>query len=451
MKEQWRKDMQQKMADYRKAAPEVSWEEMETALAAQGKARTVPGWGRWMAAAAVAALVAGIGWQLLTGQQQAGAPQLAETAGPTIKGPAAQTGSQTETETAGSRPARQPLQARLTAAYTAPARPGTPATHGRGSQQAATATADSPAAEAASDRPATPQPGATSQPPAGAATASPADTPAPNRQPLSNNGSARRNGQHATPGGQQQPIQHPRRPFPPASRQQPGSGLRLTAQAYLSNAMADRRQTTSLTAQMAQANPYGEYSKDMSSTHAFYTSDNMPHIEESVHHSQPVRFGLSLRYRLNGRWSVEGGLAYAYLASDITRKGNGYTYNISQRLSYVSLPVNASYHAWESRHFALYASAGAAVGKMVKGTRSTEGIVNGTAEPATTESVSIRPLQFSLNCAAGAEYKFGSGLSAYAEPGLAYYFDNHSAIPTFYQDKPLAFNLSIGLRLSLGR
>ena len=36
MKEQWKKQMQQKMADYRESDIEVSWAELEEALAAKG-------------------------------------------------------------------------------------------------------------------------------------------------------------------------------------------------------------------------------------------------------------------------------------------------------------------------------------------------------------------------------------------------------------------------------
>jgi len=66
-----------------------------------------------------------------------------------------------------------------------------------------------------------------------------------------------------------------------------------------------------------------------------------------------------------------------------------------------------------------------------------------------TNSVSIHPLQFSVSGAAGAEFRFSPQLSLYAEPGLGYWFDNGSDIPTYYQDKPLSFSLSLGLRLNL--
>ena len=78
--------------------------------------------------------------------------------------------------------------------------------------------------------------------------------------------------------------------------------------------------------------------------------------------------------------------------------------------------------------------------KMVKGSRTTQGETN---------SVSIHPLQVSVNGAAGAEFKFTEGLSLYAEPSLNYYFDNGSSIPTLYQEKPLNFNLNVGIRFNL--
>ena len=42
-------------------------------------------------------------------------------------------------------------------------------------------------------------------------------------------------------------------------------------------------------------------------------------------------------------------------------------------------------------------------------------------------------------------------LSIYAEPGVAYYFDNKSSLRTIYQEKPFNFNLNLGLRFNLGK
>ena len=91
------------------------------------------------------------------------------------------------------------------------------------------------------------------------------------------------------------------------------------------------------------------------------------------------------------------------------------------------------------------------VEKMVKGSQTSQTVVNGQKEPEHTEDVSIRPLQVSLTCGVGVEYKADRILSIYAEPGLTYHFDNHSVVPTFYQDKPLGFNLNVGLRFNIGK
>lgn len=49
-----------------------------------------------------------------------------------------------------------------------------------------------------------------------------------------------------------------------------------------------------------------------------YTTDRNTAPDMEVHHRQPLRFGLSLRYRIDDRWSLEAGLAYTRLISDIT-------------------------------------------------------------------------------------------------------------------------------------
>ena len=65
------------------------------------------------------------------------------------------------------------------------------------------------------------------------------------------------------------------------------------------------------------------------------------------------------------------------------------------------------------------------------------------------KSLDTSPWQFSINEAVGAEYKLTDIFSLYAEPGLGYYFKDGSTTSTIYQDRPLNFNLSIGIRFNL--
>lgn len=186
---------------------------------------------------------------------------------------------------------------------------------------------------------------------------------------------------------------------------------RLTAKVYISSTMAGRQTGISENQNMAEI-------KDSLQT---------LQTEQYIHHRQPIRFGLSFRYCLNDRWSVEGGLSYTRLSSDITITENGVTKVSEQRLNYIGLPLKINYELWKSNHFGLYISAGGAIEKRLDAS----------------------PWQFSLNGAAGAEYKLTNVFSLYAEPGMGYYFKDGSATPTIYKDHPLNFNLNLGLRFKL--
>ena len=128
------------------------------------------------------------------------------------------------------------------------------------------------------------------------------------------------------------------------------------------------------------------------------------------------------------------------LNADITRTTDGQSVELEQALTYLGIPLQASYLIWGYRRFSVYVSAGALVEKMVDGKRTMQG---------RKEKVSIHPLQVSLNSAVGAEYRFVDWLSLFAEPGLSYSFDNGSSIPTIYQETPLNFNLNLGFRFNI--
>ena len=62
MKEQWIQEMRQKMADYRRTAPEVSWEEIERAMSANKTRKTRRLWLQRVAATAAILLIGGVGY-----------------------------------------------------------------------------------------------------------------------------------------------------------------------------------------------------------------------------------------------------------------------------------------------------------------------------------------------------------------------------------------------------
>ncbi|MDE5916123.1 MAG: hypothetical protein K2G71_06075, partial [Duncaniella sp.] len=58
-------------------------------------------------------------------------------------------------------------------------------------------------------------------------------------------------------------------------------------------------------------------------------------------------------------------------------------------------------------------------------------------------------LQFSIESGIGIEYRLTRGINIYAEPSVTYYPDNNSSLPTMWQERPLMFNIPIGIRFCL--
>lgn len=179
---------------------------------------------------------------------------------------------------------------------------------------------------------------------------------------------------------------------------------------------------------------------------------NKGHLaDRRVRHRLPVHAGASIAYRINDRVSVETGIAYSYLSADIHEGSDSYYFAGEQSLHYVGIPVGVRVRAMSWKNFDIYVGAGFEADKCVSGTIKKAYVINGQTRDDGHESISIRPLQWSVNAGAGVQYNFSSMVGIYAEPGLSYYFDNGSNIETIYSEKPLNFNLNIGLRVSFGR
>jgi hypothetical protein len=407
MKEDSRKEMQEKLANYSQAAPDVSWEALEKALAANKVAasprREMPLWRIQVAAAAIILLVAGIGWRMVVSPD-----------------PVTKTTSRSTAKSEFMALDLEPLPEQHAVVQTT-----TTPVHSRAllavrqhiEEQTAVAAVTPP--EAVKET--------SSETPSEKTQQQPADRSVEQRPYQEQTLFASRN------------LHHRR-----------NTGSRLTAKVYMGNTMSGSSNASAITPMMAAATPIGTFSDALSNSVELMfnqTSD----IEQHVSHHQPLRFGVSLRYQLSERWSVESGLTYSLLSSDITRRSNNFNYHTDQKLTYVGIPVNVNYLLWSNRHFNVYGSAGTTVEKMVHGHQTTQSYVGGKATTAPTEHVTIRPLQWSFSGAAGVEYKIDRVLSFYAEPGLSFHLDNHSEVPTYYQDKPLGFNLNMGLRFNFSQ
>lgn len=168
-------------------------------------------------------------------------------------------------------------------------------------------------------------------------------------------------------------------------------------------------------------------------------------------HHLPIRIGLSVSYALTDRLSISSGLTYTRLASDIKDASRESKYIGEQRLHYVGIPVNVSYKVASFRWLGLYGTAGVLAEKCVSGTTDEGYVENNTMKYTNTQDISSKPLQMSVNAGVGIQFDFIDNVGIYAEPGLSYYFDDGSALQTIYKEKPLNFNLNVGVRFKLGK
>ncbi len=168
-------------------------------------------------------------------------------------------------------------------------------------------------------------------------------------------------------------------------------------------------------------------------------------------HHLPIRIGLSVAYALTDRLSISSGLTYTRLASDIKDASRESKYIGEQRLHYVGIPVNVSYKVASSRWISLYGTAGVLAEKCVSGTTDEGYVENNTMKYTNTHDISSKPLQMSVNAGVGIQFDFIDNVGIYAEPGLSYYFDDGSALQTIYKEKPMNFNLNVGVRFKLSK
>lgn len=356
MSEQWTEQMQQKMAGYKRPAPEVSWEEIDRVLSANKARKTRLLWLRRMAAAIALLAIAGVGyWSILRHEtEQVIEKRVAENHGDGAPEP-----------------------------VILPTQPAVPVIYTRSLHKPGSTTISVSELETIISVPET--------------VTDTVDIVVMEEKEQSH-----------TIEENAKPIE-PTRPvviYPNDLHQRKHIDNRLMAKVYMMSTLVGSQTNNN-------ALQYGPIVGSKTN--------------HNIHHYQPIRFGISLRYRFNNHWSIESGFSYTRLSSDISTTTNGKTTVTEQHLNYIGLPLNISYDLWKNNHFGLYVTTGGMIEK----------------------SLDTSPWQFSLNGAVGAEYKLTNFFSLYAEPGLGYYFKDGSTTPTIYQDHPLNFNFSLGLRFNL--
>lgn len=177
-----------------------------------------------------------------------------------------------------------------------------------------------------------------------------------------------------------------------------------------------------------------------------YNKDGAP--ETDVNHHQPITGGIKFQYRLNDIWSLESGLTYTLLRSELRSGGNSYFYKTNQRLHLLGIPIKVNYTFWQNRHWQTYAQAGMLFEKDIAGTETTDYYKEKQKVSSEQNNIGIRGLQYTALCGAGIQFNCTRHLGIYAEPGLAWHIASDKSIQTIYTDKPLNFSIELGMRLN---
>ncbi|GHT51538.1 hypothetical protein AGMMS49982_09230 [Bacteroidia bacterium] len=174
----------------------------------------------------------------------------------------------------------------------------------------------------------------------------------------------------------------------------------------------------------------GWYSKDFSRVKYLFEEELPDNLSaSSVHYEMPVAISFSLRKYFAEDWAYESGLTYTYLKSTETQSSpSGKTTSKDIRLHYIGVPLKLVFSFYDNSRLSLYASAGGMLEKCLSG--------------------NIPELQWSLTGDIGINYILRDAFSLFIEPGINYYFDDHSGVPTIRKDKPLNVGLQVGLRLT---
>ena len=171
-------------------------------------------------------------------------------------------------------------------------------------------------------------------------------------------------------------------------------------------------------------------------------------VKTDARHYMPVRAGITASWEFAPKWSVESGLTYSWLLSDIRTGSDSYYVDSRQTLHYLGIPLNIGYSFLDSRWIRVYVSAGGMMEKCIGGRVKSDFVHNGDVRNSENDRLTVSPLQWSVAVSAGLQFSITRLVGIYVEPGVSYHFDNGADVQSVYTDKPLNFNMNLGLRFS---
>ena len=156
---------------------------------------------------------------------------------------------------------------------------------------------------------------------------------------------------------------------------------------------------------------------------------------EKYKHEIPKSFGVSARFHITDKLSINTGLTYTRYASDRTRMYSYSDYqNDRQYVHYLGIPVRLDWMIVNRKHFNFYLGAGVQADKCIYAT------VGG-------ERLHEKEVLFGLSGAMGLQFNIVPMVGLYLEPDISYSL-NEGSIQTYRSMEPFMVTVRGGLRFN---
>ena len=178
-------------------------------------------------------------------------------------------------------------------------------------------------------------------------------------------------------------------------------------------------------------------------TSGFYTPETVPMSRRgrkvkssSETHHLPVSYGVSARFKLTRRFSINTGLDYTlYNSSFKTEYTDGSTVTEKQSAHYLGIPVRFDWMLVDRPHFGMYMGIGGQINKCIYAKRG-------------EKRLHEYNMLYSFGATVGVQYNVNSRFSLYLEPDLGFNL-NEGDINTYRNGGEFMFTARAGLRINL--
>lgn len=166
------------------------------------------------------------------------------------------------------------------------------------------------------------------------------------------------------------------------------------------------------------------------------TRSDRAFMSEEIEHNIPVSYGVSARFTLTKRFSVNTGLNYTLYTSRRTRRYSDGTAETDRQMAhYLGIPFRCDWMIVDRPRFGMYVGAGIQVDRCIYAKVGNERLYDDT-------------FLWSLNGALGVQYNITPALSLYAEPELTANL-GYPQIRTYRDDAEMMLTARFGLRINL--